>query len=160
MCEMMKRLLTICSAGLLLAFALVWTAAGKESPDTLGYHGAEYIDLLAEEAALTSEVDSSDFNIQKVSADTGHLACLSISTGEITNTFPRFRYQGTPLMLRFENDVLTGYCETPEILSADKNIADVGAYLQNLDDLWDTDTASLSAVLAEYESQVSQFLSH
>ena len=129
------------------------------------YYDGLYIDLVQDSAA--------DSHIIKISNDTGYLACALASSGDLEIVYPKFVHEGSPVELRFENRVLTGYRltyegETQSMLGAREQAAlteddqttieDVAFELAWSDETWVTDQPSLEAVLADYMEQVDAFV--
>ena len=135
-----------------------------------------YIDLV-QEADYQNYLDNGDSavdsHIIKISNDTGYLACVSASSGDLEIVYPKFVHEGFPVELRFENRVLTGYRltyggEIQSMLGARGQIAlteddqttieDVALELAWNDETWVTDQPSLEAVLVDYMEQVDTFV--
>ena len=108
------------------------------------YYDGLYIDLV-QEADYQNYLDNGDSavdsHIIKISNDTGYLACASASSGDLEIVYPKFVHEGSPVELRFENRVLTGYRLTYE--------GETHSML---------DQPSLVAVLADYMEQVDAFV--
>lgn len=122
-------------AMIFLVAVTLWNDAG------LRYNGI-YIDLIAQ-AKQELPLKEGQLQIRKIDSETGYAICDYISYGNIRLMFPTFIYQGEPLQLRFENDVLTG-CREYTKMSLEDMLADQ----------WDTDPQLLRSVLADYAAQV------
>ena len=76
------------------------------------YYDGLYIDLVQEadyQSYLDNRDSAADSHIIKISNDTGYLACALASSGDLEIVYPKFVHEGSPVELRFENRVLTGY---------------------------------------------------
>ena len=140
------------------------------------YYDGLYIDLVQEadyQSYLDNRDSAADSHIIKISNDTGYLACALASSGDLEIVYPKFVHEGSPVELRFENRVLTGYRltyegETQSMLGAREQAAlteddqttieDVALELAWNDETWVTDQPSLEAVLVDYMEQVDAFV--
>ena len=148
----------------LLLFSLFWFLHAESD---LHYDG-EYVDLIAE-SEFQQEI-TNGLSVKKVQRDTGFLICAALSSNGKEVVYPKFIYEGVPVQLRFENDVLTGYRPTYngevlnllgrhnwDTLSSEDRLAieSVALYKIMTNETWISDEDSLRSVLYEYTSQVS-----
>lgn len=151
---------------LIIALLVLGSYWFLHAENDLHYDG-EYVDLIAE--SEFQQKISNGLSVKKIQRDTGFLACAALSSNGKEMVYPKFIYEGVPVQLRFENDVLTGYRPTCngevlnllgrhnwDTLSAEDRsaIESVALYKIMTNETWISDEDSLRSVLYEYTSQV------
>lgn len=131
---------------LALALAMCLCGCQAQPDDTMLAYDGPYVDLLAVDVPEPAE---GEVSIVKVDSETGYPVVGTITQKNDGKTvqervFPRFDYEGTETQLRFENGVLTG--ARPTDLPLEKRLDD---------SYWETDPETLSALLADYEAQIT-----
>ena len=143
-------ILLMCTASLIFCLTVLQPLARRYSSTdySLRYNG-EFVDVVSEAAFAQHSKASDKISIRKVN-ENGHaivteLVAYDTSGNAIHIRYPRVVYNDAEYVLRFEDDVMTGYTKVP-LLDSPLSL--------HYDVKWREDYDASKALLNKYQAQV------